>query len=512
MNRSKWIYALAAIVVLTAGCDRIKPKTLSVPLDHDQASEMIDIKYWALESKKSIPAAQVWLLAGGPGDGGFETYEKTMHVLDYRLSSTGLDVFTFDHRGIGESDKIVDCSDYTTGEDCLENLDIDARDRLRHISTTAAANDLRLLIDANRKENVPVYIYAVSYGTYLAQRFASLHGDAIEGLVLQGIAAADMDLSLHHSSFNDVAKKYLDRCALDATCNEKLDGNPWQFLGQLLEKIETTNHCSALRDIDAGESQADLAADLRNELAELMYGSESRELIPVLLYRINRCNESDVAIFKKPDINPDGTCRDEDDTESTDKEPFNPMNWNIVLSELWDHDLWSSQERPTVEQINEQFRSDYVSLSPEINRMSSYDTWPKYVDDLDDEYMTFDKPLLMLQGGFDPATPLDQVSGYSNRFSAANQHFIVFEEAAHDFVGGTPMSSGGDCGLDLLVGFLEDPTRQPATQCLDDVSYNYQGSSNLVKIFFGGDPEDPKKLQLFDAWEDPIQTPDCKKK
>ncbi len=77
--------------------------TLQVPLDHAQPDgESIDL-HIARDPASGEAKRQLWLLSGGPGQGGYIFYEL-VELLRDQLPDT--DIFVVDHRGTGYSHRL----------------------------------------------------------------------------------------------------------------------------------------------------------------------------------------------------------------------------------------------------------------------------------------------------------------------------------------------------------------------------------------------------------------------
>ncbi len=65
-------------------------------------------------------------------------------------------------------------------------------------------------------------------------------------------------------------------------------------------------------------------------------------------------------------------------------------------------------------------------------------------------------PTLLLSGRYDSVTPPETAQAVAARFSPSTH--VIFEQGGH-------MNGKSECGLQLLLGFLDDPSRPPETQC-----------------------------------------------
>ena len=118
----------------------------------------------------------------------------------YTLLNGTFNVYTMDHRGTGRS-TWLDCptTEATTagspgGEsitikelpDCLVNVAEVYGNNSISFSVTSAATDLKQVID-HESPNGEVYVYGVSYGTYLVERLMHLNPPSVRGYILDSI-------------------------------------------------------------------------------------------------------------------------------------------------------------------------------------------------------------------------------------------------------------------------------------------------------------------------------------
>ncbi|HEY5957553.1 MAG TPA: alpha/beta fold hydrolase, partial [Polyangiaceae bacterium] len=147
--------------------------------------------------RTSEPRGQLWLLAGGPGAAASDLeYDADT----YFGIGSDLELYFLDHRGTGRSTRLAcDVEEDPTGPSgtlirdaewtaCAERISDEWGDDLTGFSTTEAARDLGEAIARTRKANQPVFVYAVSYGTYLAERYLQLFPNQSNGVILDSIA------------------------------------------------------------------------------------------------------------------------------------------------------------------------------------------------------------------------------------------------------------------------------------------------------------------------------------
>jgi pimeloyl-ACP methyl ester carboxylesterase len=171
----------------------------------------------------------VWAIAGGPGESGASLY-SFVEVL--RRGFPGFDLVVPDHRGTGLSSRVcpVEEAPASPGGTALAGAEwtscfgrIGAHPALaRQFTLTNAAHDLARLIEQDRPDGKPIYLYGVSYGTQLVLRTLQLRRLPLAGVVLDSLVPmqddARWDLSRRSLVVDAVGRRVLAQCDADARC------------------------------------------------------------------------------------------------------------------------------------------------------------------------------------------------------------------------------------------------------------------------------------------------------
>jgi pimeloyl-ACP methyl ester carboxylesterase len=182
-------------LLVPAGKCRLAPGfncfTLTVPLDHSGRTTGELRLPVAVQPVQDAPRGVFVGLSGGPGQPGVPFAASFKRRLGKALD--GYQIVTIDQRGTGgtvlrcpELQRSVGSSDITTPapgtvEACARTLG----DKRRFYTTADTVADLDLLRDALGADRIT--LDGVSYGTYVAERYALAHPDRVERLVLDSV-------------------------------------------------------------------------------------------------------------------------------------------------------------------------------------------------------------------------------------------------------------------------------------------------------------------------------------
>ena len=433
--------------------------------------------------------AQVWLLNGGPGASGAD-FEPLVDALVREEPS--LQFFLLDHRGTGRSSRLgcageLDTSPggFTILEEewpaCLDEVVTTWGDRLAGFSTTNAAQDLSWLVDQTREPARDVVVWGGSYGTRWANRYLQIEPEQVTAVSLHGITTPATSFSKYDERYDAVAREFLASCARDAFCAGKLGADPVAVADRVFANLP--QHCP--------EANLD-RFELRTFFAVLLMTYwEERTLIPAVIYRLDRCNDADVAALRYLD-----RVLNRPSAPSTyDRLHSRVLALNIGLSEFYDG-------LPTLAEAQAVIDRSIASLSTGVRFRERYDTWPRYEpDEYAGKFAETTIPMLMMQGTMDPATPVAFARDARDTFAAPGQHYVEIPNAPHSFE--SPTKRGYSCQLVMLYWWMLHPRSEPFS-CVDEiVPQDFVGTPDLAAFFgtadvwettAGAAPSTPRRL------------------
>ena len=230
--------------------------------------------------------------SGGPGVSGIVTADDTIKGLDARLTDV-YDIVFFDARGVGDSD-YVDCPDASSQyqatlsfdarptviddfvDSCIDETGVDPA-RLGEYGSAQIAEDIETI---RRDLGIDrIALYAESYGTLAAQRYAVAHPDHLAALILDGTIdlAEPTDRTWREATrgFDDVLRRTLATCRSTPAC--RFDAaSVWD---DVFDSLDLAPASASYADTDGHVTGWQVTSDLaRESLIDAMYDRVGRML------------------------------------------------------------------------------------------------------------------------------------------------------------------------------------------------------------------------------------------
>jgi len=438
---------------------------VTVPKDYERPYlGTIDLFIWRI--KGTIPddqkKGQVWFIQGGPGDSSvaFATFLPPIAV-----THPEWDYYSIDHRGVGNSN-CLECpsaapDSYITAANataCYNEVNAVLDGSLGLFNVTNAAKDLATVIDLTRGAG-KVFTYGVSYGTYLVQRFMTLFPDSVDGTIIDSIVPADAKpLDNYDESFNNEGMQIMEQCSQDSTCSEKMSGiasDPWAAAGVVFDKIDKGELCSQFSMVTRER--------LRHMLSQMASSVYGRALIPATIYRLNRCNASDIVVISHLFGLSAEDLATSEEFRPVDKLDSSVIFTNIAISELYNGiSPWAARTIIDAAYVSEDLTPNLADLG--YNRL-----WTAYKDPyIGVRPVDYSKPVLMMNSTVDGNTPLALALGAMQYLDKPNQYFVTVPWAAHGSALSLPPKDRDfkieeSLGLSILFEFMSNPYTAPDT-------------------------------------------------
>lgn len=456
--------------------------TLDVPLDWTNRNGKT-ISILVVRSLATKPTAtgkrppQLWMLQGGPGGSGAD-----MAALfeDLHADRPDLDLYTLDHRGVGASARLgclqeealssdeglaVTSSEWS---DCLTDVKKKWGEGLKAFTTTNAARDLAMAVARTRQPDQEFFVYGVSYGTYLAERFLQASATPPTGVILDSVvspvAPSIVDFDDH---FDPVAQAIAVDCASNPSCREHLGPNPWLQMREVLASYATSK-CRR----ELGMTPRELGGLLGNML---MFG-QLNAYVPAVVFRVGRCDTLDVVAVKQL-ANVFGQLG-----PGSDPRFSQVLYQNVVFGELF------PETPPTRAQLQADVNALTIASGAMVEALDLYPEWPRYRrDSYVGRWPVTDVPLLIMNGTLDVQTPVVNARVMKTQYAGPHQTYVEVQRGNHGLILQSPVDGGrSNCGLTLMLQFLEDPKGNLDTSCATQVDpLDFEGDPQLNGALFG---------------------------
>ena len=386
------------------------------------------------------------LIAGGPGQSAVDLYLQLRRA--FEAVRREREILLLDQRGTGRSAEgfrceLTDTAAFDTAaieelEDatraCLAELERDPR----HFATEPAVGDLEALRAAVGAERWN--LYAVSYGTRVAQRYAARYPTRVRAMVLDGVVPAALALG---PAIALDAQAALDglfaRCEADADCAARYPKLAQRFAGLRL-RLESGPVSLEVPSSRTGKLESRLfsASDLAGVVRLMSYTSPTASLLPLA---IDNAYDGDYTML---------AAQVELLTSDLSAAMNMPMHNSVVCTE--DVPFYPAGAARAAEDT---YLGDSIVAALEtICRV-----WPAARPPADIKRpLEFDGPVLLLSGELDPVTP----PRYANEVIAAG-----LTQAKHVIVPGQGHGIAGvGCAPRVIADFLESASTDVDARCL----------------------------------------------
>ncbi len=444
--------------------------TLQVPLNHaDPSGETIDL--FIARQRSATPATrQLWLLSGGPGQGGY-IFEGLVPLLAESLPET--DIYVIDHRGTGSSHRLT-CAAQEGPESfggyvlpaegvpgCLAELETKGDlARLPYFTTAQSASDLLFAIRATRSADQQVHVFGASYGTHWAHRALQLNDGEVDGFVFDGFMTPEkFGFTQYDKGVEEVGSLLMAGCAANNACSSRLGPDPEARIRALWAKLDETP-CG---DFDGRTARTIVSVFVDQGIFE-------KPFVFPLIHRLERCNSDDLTAIN---YLVDGYFNA---LGAPTAPPLNSgvLQYNIALSELWSI---PGEGEPTAAELTAaaEAQTFLVGDSYPASIAQLRKSWPLPPNDYAGLPLPVptSSPMLWLSGGLDTRTPPTQSLAVSALYDAENQPLVVLASATHTPALASPRASNPSslCGLDIVTSFIRGTLDTSCTEDLFPVLY-----------------------------------------
>jgi pimeloyl-ACP methyl ester carboxylesterase len=422
--------------------------------DHTPTARHIAIWFAVLPSIARAPSSDpVVVIAGGPGQSASSVAGIVMPLFK-KLNRTR-DIVFIDQRGTGHSAPLT-CAPPKGITDLASQLDpqlmlatlpqcaaefAKKRVDVTHYLTDDAVADL----DEVRRAlgYGPLNLWAASYGTRVALEYLREYPKEVRSAVLDGVAPSNLRLPLDLAVDADQAlSDMISACSADAACAKRYPGLGRQ-VDQLFESLSHGSFNARIVDPVTGSvSHVPLGGDTFSAwLRQPLYNALTASLVP---QAVASAASGDFGTLAALNLSVSGDV-------------FDQLSLGMHLSVVCSEDMAHVSEADIAAVMHTRFKDSFYRFY-----QTMCDSWrERFVPDSFFQPLVSDRPILMLEGGRDPATPPRHAMSLLPTLSKAR--LIISPYLGHG------ISSTG-CAPDLIEQFIRnaDATALKA-QCLESM-------------------------------------------
>jgi pimeloyl-ACP methyl ester carboxylesterase len=449
--------------------------TAALPLHYDDPNgKKIDVmvaRYLASGTSRG----QLWMLDGGPGGTGAGYMSEEVLAI---YSNLGLDIYVPQHRGTGHSTPLR-CDEPDDLVACGKQVVDEWGDDLSGFNSMAAAEDLGHLIPAARKNEEPVYVLGISYGSFWGQRYLQRYPSQATGVLLEGIVPLDENLYDADPLADAAGLRMLTDCSEDEACRAALDGDPEATAREVLAIADDETKRCGLAD---GFNRRDTSS-----IITMMMVLGISELVPATLLRLNRCSAQDITeLTNFVEVVEEVVSV----LSELDWETDNPvLGAHVLRTDLLAEVVGIPLDKLVA--VREKLIFENGGTSPEyVDYLVN--SWPVNYAPMRDDIARPEAPVLLTNGGYDMQTPLPWIDEVADTLDATA---IVFPTAGHgvDMTLAAALETNEPCSIKIKKQFVDDPTATLDQSCLDELpTPDFSGKTEIIKRFsmmFFGTPE-----------------------
>ncbi|EFC43977.1 predicted protein [Naegleria gruberi] len=511
------------------------------------------IKRIRKRDETNLPRKIVWFIPGGGFGPGHSTIHLDVEMVKYfiselynRTDNYQYSIYSVEHRGVGRSDRLScqssqaespssDGGYYITKKEwpkCVQ--DLSKLETLVYSSDNAAIDLLKVMKMVKTMYSDSIhYMYGYYYGAFWIMktlRFTELNDltmlNSIKGIMIENPFTKKFHLNDIDSVMIDTFKNVLKFCSdktladkYDKTCYEKLGGQDvYALLKSTMKKVynvDFDSHSSGHSVMSGGgggggsgggESDGGHGTvpntpcglvssklpfyNLTRIFGSLMRTRNGQAIIPAIIYRFNRCDDSkDVHILYNL-VKYYATYVESKSYATNYLLDSDSVFYNIVFSEFW------KESHQTESEISEDMAHSYVNTGFDLklaqvwNATHHWEGPEIYTPKIDTSFSNpTNIPILVIDADADTYMTSDYPTDFESSLSGTNHKLVTIPFSLPPTIVNSPVKGKSDCGSQILTSLITlDSTnpnvQQVNTQCLDQLQFNFTGSSSFNKLVF----------------------------
>jgi pimeloyl-ACP methyl ester carboxylesterase len=378
-------------------------------------------------------------------------------------------------------------------------------------STFSIASDIYNVLNA-LKSNKKIFVYGHSYGTLVINQLMQMKPSLVSAVVLDSVylpQGNDKNRTIFYEldeNINSAGISVLRECQSNSYCSKDtlgtgpsghfLDESVEHYVEKVFERVFSNFTCHEITENHGVEFW-------KKFMSELLMSHYGREAVPALLFRLDRCDEYDLPVLHRII-----QLYDERNAIPT----FTPQSSAMMKRHLIYSDLWGTKGNiPSMNQLKRKYELNYFAKGV-YEYASIFKQWPTIqVGPYFNKTFSGDYSVLILNSRIDPITPAKYAQEMSNLIQSTHKYTYIIPNAHHWVIMNSPISSANEtvsnCGMEIFLSFLSNPTVAPGSSCLDSLSkISFRGEVESNQKYFGvsdlynGVYEDIRDRQVVDLY------------
>jgi pimeloyl-ACP methyl ester carboxylesterase len=450
--------------VPAADADRVTCHVLIVPERRTAESDpakTLRLPVVVIESRSEDPAKDplVFPTTGGPGGGSLSAL---WYFLDYADWVGDRDIILIEQRGDMLAEPTLNCSELDiehfiedgallAGDEsadrynvqmaaCRERLVADGVDLAAYTSAESAA-DLAQLRTALGFDTWN--LYGISYGSRLAMTMMRDHPEGLRSVIVDGPYPPNVNrYESLPTGFLTALDALFAQCAADAACHEAYPGLERSLTRLLAQAADTPIPVVVTSPVDGSALRVDVSdTDLTSGLFQALYSPATVRVLPFLIDQLAQGNAAPILPLAQQTVDYRSYYTEGLDlsVECAEEVPFN--------------DPARLAEALAADPILEHYAA---TLRPECLE------WPGApVSEVENQAVTSEIPTLIMNGGYDPVTPL--AYGEAAAAALSMRYLYSFPTMGHGAVWENWVDG---CPASIAQQFIDEPATEPDSSCI----------------------------------------------
>lgn len=444
-----------------------------VPEDHNQP-EGPEIRLAVAIVKDQSPDHQpdpVILLSGGPGEKTVQSAQNVVYLFPHVHPNR--DLIVFDQRGVGLSEPALECQEWIQAqydlmdeEDAMLALEtafntlMECRDRLvsegynlSAYNTNQSAADVEAIRQALGYEQIN--LLGGSYGSLLAQAVMREYPEHLRSVVMNSILPLDASFFIQAPlNTSNAVLNLLAACEADAACNAAYPELTQVFLDVVAQLNQEPVIITVTHALTGEDYEVLLTGDRAfSNLVGFLYQTQLIPLLPEAIYDVAKGDYNLMAQLQGLNL-----------------AMYEALSRGMTFSVLCAEDLIGKTEQDLLDVYAEIPGALAGRVDPEFaiqySIFATCENWPvEQVDPAFKQPLVSDLPTLILEGEFDPVTPMD----FAQQIAAtlANSHVYEFPGVGHNILVATP------CSRQMIGQFIQSPGEAPDAACINELGTGF---------------------------------------